>query len=343
MAASNRATRITKLVSSLKKHFKPQLPADRPLFESLIYGCLLENSPHEAADEAIEELEKSYFDWNEVRVSTRTELAEVLKPLNDPNEAADRLKRTLQSVFETFYAFDLELMKKQNLGQSVKQLSGCDGVTPFAVAYVTQNGLGGHAISLNSGMLLSMKVLDIISDAEHKKGTVPGLERAIAKNKAVEAGALLHLLGVEVGKSPYGKKARALLLELDPKCKERLPKRPAPPKPKPEPAPKPEPKAKAKAKSEAKKVEKKPTKKATPKKAAPKKKVVKKKVTKKAPVKKKVAKKTVKKKVVKKKVAKKAPAKKKVAKKKVAKKAPAKKKVAKKTAAKKKTTKRKPK
>ena len=95
MAASNRATRITKLVSSLKKHFKPQLPAERPLFESLIYGCLLENSPHEAADEAIEELEKSYFDWNEVRVSTRTELAEVLKPLNDSSEAADRTVRVV--------------------------------------------------------------------------------------------------------------------------------------------------------------------------------------------------------------------------------------------------------
>ncbi len=354
MAASNRAARLTKLVTSLKKHFKPQISHERPLFESLLYGCLLENSPHEAADQAIEQLENAYFDWNEVRVSTRTELAEVLKPLNDSDEAADRLKRTLQSVFETFYAFDLELMKKQNLGQSVKQLSDCDGVNSFAIAYVTQNGLSGHAIALNEGVLLAMRVMDIISEAEHAKKVVPGLERAIPKNKGAEAGALLHLLGVEIGKSPYGTNARKLLLALDPSCKGRLPKRPAPPKPKP--VPKPEPVVKQEdtkkttpKKSEAKKAEPKKT---EPKKAEPKPKAAKKPATPKttatkaAGAKKIAAKKpTTKKKVVKKKIAKKVAAKKKPVKKtatkKVAKKT-ATKKATKKPTAKKATTKKKP-
>lgn len=329
MAASNRAASLTKLVSTLKKHFKPNLSPERPLFESLLYGCMLENSPHEAADQAIEQLEKAYFDWNEVRVSTRTELSEVLKPLNDSAAAADRLKRTLQSVFETFYAFDLEPMKKQNLGQSVKQISECDGVTPFTVAYVTQNGLGGHAIALNHGVLLAMRVMDIISETEFAKKVVPGLERAIPKNQGVEAGALLHLLGVEIGKSPYGTNTRKLLLKLDPTCKDRLPKRPAPPKPKPAPKPEPEVKKEDPKKAAAKKSE---ATKAEAKKAESKKTDSKKTESKNAEAKKPVAKKAATEKVA---SAKKSPAKKKVVEKKVVKK-----KVAKKTATKKTTTKK---
>lgn len=368
MAASNRAARLTKLATTLKKHFKPSLSPERPLFESLLYGCMLENSPHEAADQAIEQLESAYFDWNEVRVSTRTELSEVLKPLHDSMKAADRLKRTLQSVFETFYAFDLEPMKKQNLGQSVKQLSECDGVTPFVVAYVTQNGLGGHAIALNHGVLLAMRVMDIISDSEFAKKVVPGLERAIPKNKGVEAGALLHLLGVEISKSPYGTNTRKLLLELDPTCKDRLPKRPTPPKPKPAPKPKPEvkkedPKKEAAKKAEAKKAEAKKAelkkaeakkaeaKKAAEQKAAAKKPATKKPATKKpaapkkvAPKKKVVKKKTVKKKIAKKTTATKKPTKKAATKKSTPNKAVKKptKKTAKKPAAKKPAAKKKP-
>ncbi|MGL4512407.1 MAG: hypothetical protein ACRCT8_04895 [Lacipirellulaceae bacterium] len=229
MSATNRAQRLVKLVATLKKRYKVVLPAERPLFESLLYACLVENSSHEAAAKSIEHLESNYFDWNEVRVSTRGELAEALKPLNDPAESADRLKRALQSVFESIYAFDLEPLKKQNLGLSVKQIGGYDGVTPFAVAYVTQNGLGGHAIATNEGLLIALQAFDIISEAERGKHVVPGLERAIPKNKGAEAFSLLHQLGVEVGKSPYGPGAKKVLLEIDPACKDRLPKKPAPP------------------------------------------------------------------------------------------------------------------
>ncbi|MEO1497591.1 MAG: hypothetical protein AAFV43_10615 [Planctomycetota bacterium] len=359
MAASNRSAKLTKIVNALKKRYKPTPPAPRPLFETILYGCLLENSTHDAAEKALTGLENGYFDWNEVRVSSRTELAEALKPLNDPRGSADRLKRTLQSLFETFYSFDLESMKKQNLGASVKQIEKQDGVSPFVVAYVTQNGLAGHSIACNRGLLVAMHVLDVISDAEHKKGVVPGLERVVPKNKGVEVGSVLHQFGVDIGKNPYGTNAKKLLTDLDPSCKDRLPKKPKPAPPKPAPkkksAAKVEPKApeakpaakapaakapaakKAPAKAEpAAKApaKKKPTAKAAPAKKAPVKKAAKptkkavakkpaKKVVKKAAKKKpaatKAAPKTTKKKVVKKAAAKKTTAK---GKKKVAKKKP---------------------
>ncbi|MEM8866197.1 MAG: hypothetical protein AAGF31_11695 [Planctomycetota bacterium] len=274
MAATNRAAKITKLITTLKKHYKPvPPPKERSLLDTLLFACLLENSLHEDAEQAFTTLRDGYFDWNEVRVTTKKELAESCKGLNDSHEAAARLKAVLQSIFETFYAFDIEAMKKQNLGQSIKQLEKLPGSTRFVVAYAVQNSLGGHSIAVNDGLLTALKTLDIISDAEAKAGTVPGLERAVPKTKGAEVGSVLHQLGVEVGKSPYGQAARKRLLAIDPKCKDRLPKRPPKPEPKPEKKPAAtEAKKPESTKAEPKKADaKKPAKPAADKKAAAKK------------------------------------------------------------------------
>ncbi len=176
--AANRTVRLTKLASSLKKVFKPVTPAkDRTALEVLVYACLLENSSHDEADKAFAALKPGnfYFDWNEVRVSTRRELSEAVKNLTDPEGAADRVKLVLQSVFETVYIFDIELLKKQNLGQAVAAVEKYKGATPFVVAYLAQNALAGHSIPVNKGLLTALHTLDIITDAELAKGIAPGL------------------------------------------------------------------------------------------------------------------------------------------------------------------------
>jgi hypothetical protein len=280
MASKNRAALITKVLKVVKKHYKPVAPPkERSLLENLLFACCLENSLHEPAEKVFHSLSTDYFDWNEVRVSTIRELSDVLKPLNDPAEAATRLKRVLQSVFETHYSFDLEPLKKQNIGVAVKTLEKYNGSTPFIVAYVTQQSLGGHSIPVNQGLLESMRVVGVVTDAEAAKGAVPGLERTVPKNKGVETGSLLHQLGVEMHRSPFGPNIRKLLLEIEPDCKDNLPKRAkAEETPPPAPAPAAPKAAEAPAKKAAtskkeepaskpaatKKPEKKPEKKATP-------------------------------------------------------------------------------
>lgn len=236
MSATNRSARIAQLATTIRSYFTPvPQPSPRPLFETLLFASLLENSTHDVTEKTFATLQAEYFDWNEVRVSTKRELSEALKNLTDPLAAAERLKATVQSIFESVYSFDIEGVKKQTLGQALAVIEKYKGVTPFAVAYVTQNALGGHSIPVNQGLLMALVALDVITPAEAEKGVVPGLERAIPKNKGFEVGSMLHQLGVEVGRNPYGPQARKLLLTMDPDCKDRLPKRPAPPEP-----PKPE-------------------------------------------------------------------------------------------------------
>ncbi len=149
MSASKRADVLVNAHKVLAKHYKPIKPVERPVLEQLLYASCLEDSRPEAADECFARLQESFFDWNEVRVTTVGELAEVLRGLQDPKLAANLIKHTLHSVFEAIYDFDLEILRKQNLGAAVKQLQSYRGTTPFSVSYVVQAELGGHSIPVS--------------------------------------------------------------------------------------------------------------------------------------------------------------------------------------------------
>lgn len=212
MSASNRAALIGKLHAALKKYYKP-LPAQptRPLLEHLLYASLLEDAPADLADEGMAKCEQEFFDWNEVRVTTVTELSQVLSRLPDPAKAARRLKSNLQAIFEEFYTFDLDHLKKENLGKAVNKFEKMPGMTPFVLSYTIQHGLGGHAIPVDYSAMVIMLSTEIASQPEAMSGRVPGLERAIPKNKGIEFAGLLHQAAVALNKTTNDKTARALL------------------------------------------------------------------------------------------------------------------------------------
>jgi len=237
MTTPNRTALLNKLHKVLKKHYKPSSNRhDQPVLESLLFAACLENSRPATAEAVFEKLKTSFFDWNEVRVSTVRELAEIMNELGDPETAAVRIKGILQSVFESEYSFDLESLKKKNLGDAVKRLQKLDGATPFVVACTVQTALGGHSIPVDRGTLGAMFVLGVISEIESANGNVPGMERAIPKSKGQEFGSLLHQLGAEFAANPFSQPLRDLLLSIAPDAKDRFPKR-VTKKPAPVPAP----------------------------------------------------------------------------------------------------------
>jgi hypothetical protein len=241
MSGSNRGPLINKLYKVLKQHYKPTLPdTQRPLLEQMLFACCLENAPYDSAAKTYEHLATAFFDWNEVRVSTVNELAEAMRELPDPLAAASNLKRVLQTVFESTYSFELESMKKQNIGAGIKRLEKMEGASPFVVAFATQHALGGHFIPLDRGALDVLYIVGIATEAERQAGSVSGLERAIPKNKGVEFGSLLHQLAAELVASPFSPQVKAMLLAVNSEAKDRLPKRgqkkePVPPPPPPAP------------------------------------------------------------------------------------------------------------
>jgi endonuclease-3 len=148
-----------------------------------------------------------------------------MKGLNDPKAAAVSVKKTLHGIFETYYQFDIDFLKKENLSKAVTQFEKFAGVSPFVVSYAAQNGLGGHSIPLDRSMMLLFYTLGAISEDEATKGRVPGLERTIPKAKGAEFSVLTHQLAVAFASSPFSTKTRDQLLKINSKAKDRFPKR----------------------------------------------------------------------------------------------------------------------
>ncbi len=131
----------------------------------------------------------------------------------------------LFAVFESQYSYDLEPLKKLNLGVAQQKIQKYAGSTPFVVGYATQVTLGGHCIPIDRGSMGVLNIIVDVTDKERKEVTVSGLERAIPKNKGIEFGSLLHALGADMMANPYSTNLHKILLEINPDAKDRLPKR----------------------------------------------------------------------------------------------------------------------
>ena len=235
MSTKNRGDRIQLLHKVVTKHYTP-VPAveDRSVLEQLLYACCLEDVPYDAADEAFHRLQESFFDWNEVRVTTVSELCETLHNLPEPAAAALRIKKNLQSLFETRYSFDIDDMAKLNQGKAIAELEKLAGMTKFVLGYMTQNALGGHAIPVSNSIMQILLATEIVSPAEAQKGQAPGLERTIPKTKGSAFASCLHQLAADYAITPEDKQTQAIMKEAGAiEIKKAAPAKPSPAKPSP--------------------------------------------------------------------------------------------------------------
>ena len=154
---------VAKLHKVLKSHYKPVVAnTGRSMLEQVLFACCLENSPHDLAEKAFSRLLESYFDLNEIRVTTVAELAETLHELPDPARAALALRRVLQGVFESTYSFSLDHAKKHSIAHGIKTLEHLHGIPPYVVQYVASTALGAHVIPLDLGAFSGLYLAGVI-------------------------------------------------------------------------------------------------------------------------------------------------------------------------------------
>lgn len=182
--ATNKQRLLTHLFTALKKRYGAPEPEARPVLEQFLYAVCREGTGREQADQAYRTLRESFFDWNEVRVSSVREIEEVLDDLPDAEARANRIITFLQEVFETTFSFDLETLHKKGLKQAAKHLSRYQAANDFTVAWVTQQGLGGHAIPVDGPILRCLRRLHLVEEGQEDPETIrTALEHLIPKAK----------------------------------------------------------------------------------------------------------------------------------------------------------------
>jgi endonuclease-3 len=224
-AITNKQQLLTQVQAALKKRFPlpaVEVESPRPLLEELIYAICREGSTTAEADAAFERLKKSFVDWNEIRVSTVQEVADALRPLPQAGLRAGWIIGVLQAVFELNYSFEIGDMEKKGLKhaakqisryfntkdletkglkQAAKQIARFKQVNDFAVAWVVQRSLGGHAIPLDGPTLRVLQRLGVVEadvDLEDLESLRSGLEHIIPKARGPEFTELMSLHAKEI-------------------------------------------------------------------------------------------------------------------------------------------------
>ncbi len=196
---TNKQRVLTHLFTSLKKRYGDSDQESRPVLEQLIYAIVREGSTRELADQAFRLLRERFFDWNEIRVSSVREIEEALACLPNAELRAQRLISLLQEVFETTFSFDLEILHKKGVKQAAKQLNRYQAINDYAIAWVIQQSLGGHAVPLDDPSERCLRRLGLVEGESEEMESLRGsVEHLIPKARAPLFNELVSAVANEV-------------------------------------------------------------------------------------------------------------------------------------------------
>lgn len=166
LKASEKQDVCKKLVTALKKQYSASLPKhSRDVLHTMIYGVCLENASVETADELYDQLLDTFHDLNEIRVSSISELEAVFHDSVDSDWRALRIRSLLQYVFEEFYQFDFEGLRRKTLDDANTTLAKVKDISPFLRLYTLQEMLGSHVLPVDERMVNVACWLGLVDDA----------------------------------------------------------------------------------------------------------------------------------------------------------------------------------
>lgn len=218
MVAPNKQSILNKLFTKLHKKYEEDIPGDLSVLDHLLLAVVQEGTSLPAALVTYRKLIGGFHDFNELRVSHRSEIVDYLADVPDKEMKARRILGILQFVFETTYAFDLESMRRKPLKQAQKQLSKITGANPFIVSATVQRALGGHAIPVDEAMMALLTRLEILGEEETLEQARQSLEHLVPKAKGIAFALLVSGLVADT------KNQEELLLAINPKVKAAKPK-----------------------------------------------------------------------------------------------------------------------
>ncbi len=162
MPTPNKQKTIDHTLGILKKKYPPGELPQRTVIQHFIYGIIREGTTSDIADQSFNSLIAAFIDWNELRVSTPSELVEVMPGLPEGSTKARRIIGVLQEWFELTYSFDMEEVAKKGIKEGAKKLQRLKEANDFAIAWVMQRAWEGHAVPLDAPTIRVLKRLAVL-------------------------------------------------------------------------------------------------------------------------------------------------------------------------------------
>ena len=196
--AADKSQVCRKFVTALHRLYGKSVPKiELPVIETLLFAACLEDNPWAPAEAGLKQMIAAFFDLNEIRVSSVSELELVLTPLNKADWKGLRIRSILRSIFESTYSYDFEKLRRQTLEQAVKTLKKMPDVTPFIRDFVLHEILGSHIVCLDGSMLTAAKWLGLVPESADLHEGSEYLKGGLKKSEVSEFCYLLRCLSTD--------------------------------------------------------------------------------------------------------------------------------------------------
>lgn len=196
--ASDKVAACKKLTTLLQKDYGKTVPKMKlPVLETILFAVCLEDSPWKDAEAGYEKLLKSYFDLNEIRVSSVTDLENTLSGLKDADWKGLRIRSILRFVFESTYGYEFEKLARLTLESAQKRLKKVEHLSPFVSAFTLQQVLGSHVVILDNLSLKAAIHLGIVPPDSSIPDAAEFLKAGVKKADCFSFSYLLHCLATD--------------------------------------------------------------------------------------------------------------------------------------------------
>ena len=149
--ASDKQLACRKLTSLLQNEYGQAVPkVNLHVLETMLFAACLEDNGWEAAEQGYDRLLRSYYDLNEIRVSSVAEIEGTLADLRAADWKGLRIRAILRFVFESTYTFEYERLNRLTLDSARKRLNKINSISPFIRRFTLQQSLGGYELALDS-------------------------------------------------------------------------------------------------------------------------------------------------------------------------------------------------
>jgi len=190
-----------------KRYGKPaRRSGPREPLDELLIILLAEDSSQRAATRAYARLQMGFVDWNEVRVSTREEIAQAIEGVSDALNKAVRLKTVLGRIYATRHEMSLDFLKEVGAPRAQHYLARLEGLGDYAAARVMLEALGLPAMPVNAGIERVIKRLGWAAAEAQPLEVREILESIVPADRMFDAYSLLN------------EHSRKTCIISDPKC-----------------------------------------------------------------------------------------------------------------------------
>lgn len=164
----------------------PEL-ASLDMLDEFVLSFLLWEASETDARRALNRLKEAFSDFNELRVCYTDEIADVLGARYPrAPERADRLKASLNDVFNREHAVSFEKAAAMNKRQARQYLDSLEGITPYVSARHFLVAMGGHAVPVDDRLLTRLIDEGAFEEGTDVERAIGALERHVKATESME-------------------------------------------------------------------------------------------------------------------------------------------------------------